>query len=84
VKELELRCDAVSIITIKSLGLNPASLMAGVTRLTKFNEGLGARNNPNLLPSLKERESFCRAIMTLAGAGGAAARGKHRGSPAQI
>jgi len=66
VKEVELRCDALAIITMKSLGLNPSSLLSGVSKLTKFNEGRGVRNNPNLVTSLEERQKFCQAMMTLA------------------
>ena len=66
VKEVELRCDAISIITMKSLGLNPDSLVSGVTKLTKFNEGLGVKNNPNLVTSLDDRLRFCQAMRKLA------------------
>jgi hypothetical protein len=66
VKEVELRCDAVAIITMKSLGLNPNCLLSGVSKLTQFNEGRGVRNNPNLVTSLDERRGFCQAMMKLA------------------
>lgn len=66
VKEVELRCDALAIITMKSLGLNPNCLLSGVSRLTQFNEGRGVRNNPNLVTSLDERQRFCQAMMKLA------------------
>jgi Peptidase family M48 len=66
VKEVELRCDALAIITMKSLGLNPNCLSSGVSKLTQFNEGRGVRNNPNLVTSLDERQRFCQAMMKLA------------------
>jgi hypothetical protein len=66
VKEVELRCDAVAIITMKSLGLNPDSLLSGVSKLTKFNERRGVRNSPDLVTSLDERRGFCQAMMKLA------------------
>jgi hypothetical protein len=66
VKEVELRCDAVAIITMKSLGLNPNSLLSGVSKLTQFNEVLGVRNNANLVTSLDERRRFCQEMMKLA------------------
>lgn len=59
---MELRCDAVAIITMKSLGLNPNSLLSGVSNLTKFNEGRRARNNPDLVTSLDERLRFFQAM----------------------
>ncbi|HEU4388748.1 MAG TPA: M48 family metalloprotease [Blastocatellia bacterium] len=65
VKEVELRCDAIAIITMKSLGLNPNHLLSGVSKLTKFNEGRGVRTNLNLVSSLDERERFCRAVIEL-------------------
>jgi hypothetical protein len=66
VREVELRCDAVAIITMKSLGLNPNSLLSGVSKLTKFNEGRRVRNNPDLVTSLDERLRFFQAITKLA------------------
>jgi hypothetical protein len=66
VREVELRCDAVAIITMKSLGLNPNSLLSGVSKLTKFNEGRGVRNNPDLVTSLDERLRFFQAMTKLA------------------
>ncbi len=66
VREVELRCDAVAIITMKSLGLKPNSLLSGVSKQTKFNEGRGVRNNPNLVTSLDERLRFFEAITKLA------------------
>ena len=66
VKEVELRCDAVSIITMKSLGLEPDSLMSGVSKITKFNEALGVRDNRNLVTSPDERRRFCQSMKSLA------------------
>jgi len=66
VKEVELRCDAISIITMKSLGLNPDALVSGVTKLTNFNEGHGVKNNPNLVTSLDDRLRFCQTMRKLA------------------
>ena len=62
VKEVELRCDAVAVITMKSLGFNPNSLLSGVSKLMQFNEGRGVRNSPDLGTSLDERRSFCQEI----------------------
>jgi hypothetical protein len=71
VKEVELRCDGISIITMKSLGLNPNALVSGVAKLTKFNEGRGVKNNPNLVTSLDDRLDFCKAMRKLAESRGA-------------
>ena len=74
VKEIELRCDAIAVITMRSLRLNPASLLSGVSKLTKFNEARGVKNNPNLGSSVDERASFCRAMIRLIEAGSAASQ----------
>jgi hypothetical protein len=73
-KEVELRCDAISIITMKSLRLNADALVSGVTKLTKFNEGRGVRNNPNLVISLDDRLRFCQAMTKLAESRGVTAK----------
>jgi len=65
VKEIELRCDAISIVTMRHLGLDAAALLSAVAKLTKFNEGRGFPNNPNLVPSLEERTNFSRAVRAL-------------------
>ncbi len=65
VKEIELRCDAVSIITMKGLRLDSGALLSGVAKLTKFNERRGFSNNPDLVPSVQERTNFSRAIVEL-------------------
>jgi len=74
VKEVELRCDAIAVITMRSLRLNPASLLSGVSKLTKFNEARGVKNNPNLVSSVDERASFWRAMIRLIEAGSAASQ----------
>jgi hypothetical protein len=65
VKGVELRCDAVAIITMRRLRLNPTSLISGVSKLTKFNEARGVKNNPDLVSSVDERRSFCQAMIKL-------------------
>ena len=65
VKEVELRCDAVAVITMRRLRLDPRSLLSGVSKLTKFNEARGVKNNPNLVSSLDERVRFCQAMIKL-------------------
>jgi len=74
VKEVELRCDAIAVITIRRLRLDPASLLLGVSKLTKFNEARGVKNNPNLVSSVDERASFCRTMLKLIEADSAEAR----------
>ena len=71
VKEVELRCDAIAVITMRRLRLSPELLLSGVSKLTKFNEARGVKNNPNLVSSVDERASFCRAMVRLIEAGSA-------------
>ena len=39
VREIELRCDVVAIVTMRRLGLDPATLLSAVAKLTRFNDG---------------------------------------------
>jgi hypothetical protein len=66
VKEIELRCDAISIVTMKGLRLDSDALLSGVSKLTAFNERRGFPNNPNLVPSTEERTNFSRAVVETA------------------
>jgi hypothetical protein len=74
VKEIELRCDGVSIITLRRLGLDPASLLSAVSKLTKFNDRRRFPNNPNLVPSVEERADFSQAVIALVEVGRRAGR----------
>jgi hypothetical protein len=65
VREIELRCDAVSIITLRRLGLDPGSLLSAVSKLTKFNDQRRFPSNPNLVPSVEVRTNFGRAVVEL-------------------
>jgi peptidase M48-like protein len=65
VREIELRCDAISIVTMKGLRLDSDALLSGVARLTAFNERRGFPNNPNLVPSAEERTNFSHAVVEL-------------------
>jgi Zn-dependent protease with chaperone function len=65
VREIELRCDAVAVVTMRRLGLDPGALLSGVAKLTKFNERRGFPNRQELSPSLDERRNFARAVAEL-------------------
>ena len=41
-QELELRCDAIAVLTLLELGLDPGELVSAVRKVTRFNEGIGA------------------------------------------
>ena len=65
VREIELRCDAVAIVTMSRLGLDKGALMSGVAKVTKFNERRGFPNSQDLSPAWDERRSFGRAVAEL-------------------
>ena len=65
VKEIELRCDAVAIVTMSRLGLDRGALLSGVAKLTAFNERRGFPNRQDLSPSWYERRNFGRAMIEL-------------------
>ena len=62
-KELELMCDAIGIVMLQDLGLDPSRLMASVERVTLYNRrtsqnGMDESNYPNL----DERREFAAAV----------------------
>ena len=63
--ELELRCDAIAILTLLHLGLDPASVVSAAQKLTRFNELLGMTTDSEQYPTTAEREQFTRAIVDL-------------------
>jgi len=65
VKEIELRCDAVAIVTMSRLGLDRGALLSGVAKLTSFNERRGFPSRRDLSPSWDERRRFGRAMAEL-------------------
>lgn len=65
VREIELKCDAVAILTMTRLGRKPAALQSGMSRLTRFNEGLGHPDGAVLHPTLEERRRFGRAMVLM-------------------
>jgi hypothetical protein len=65
VREIELRCDAVAIVTMSRLGLDRGGLPSGVAKLIKFNESHGFPNSRDLSPSWDERRHFWRAMAEL-------------------
>ena len=62
-QELELRCDAIAVLTLLELGLDPAELTSAVRKVTHFNEVLGATAKPGEYPTTSERAQFIRRIV---------------------
>jgi hypothetical protein len=67
-REIELRCDGIALITLRTLGLDSSHLISQVTKMTRFNERLGATASLNRYTSLNERINFIRAMTDLVGA----------------
>jgi hypothetical protein len=65
VREIELRCDAVAIVTLSRLGGNREALLSGVAKLVAFNEGHGFPNSRDLSPSWEERRRFDTKVAEL-------------------
>jgi Peptidase family M48 len=65
VREIELRCDAVAIVTMSRLGLDRGAMLSGVAKVIKFNERHGHPNRQDLSPSWDERRNFGRAMAEL-------------------
>jgi hypothetical protein len=62
-KDLELLCDAVAIATLRRIGVDPARLMTGVEKVTRYNlKVLETRVDDRNYPSLSERREFARAV----------------------
>jgi hypothetical protein len=62
-KDLELVCDAIAIVTLHNLGMDVSRLMSGVGKTSRYNrERLGTANNERDYPTLVQRQVFARAM----------------------
>jgi len=64
-QELELRCDAIAVITLVGLGLDPSLLIASLKKLTSFNQRIGASANAHAYVSIEDRERFIEAMIEM-------------------
>jgi hypothetical protein len=62
-RELELLCDGIAVVTLHGLGIDPAHLIAGLEKLGRFNQRwfAGAIRNVGDYPTEKQRREFVRA-----------------------
>lgn len=66
-KELELICDGVAILTLRRVGVDPASLLTGIEKIAKFNAvSTGPTEKVYRYPSAEERRRFAQALITWA------------------
>jgi hypothetical protein len=62
-KQLELMCDAIAIVILDGLGLDPSRLMTSVERITRYNrEFRGPLVDERGYPTLSERWASARAV----------------------
>jgi hypothetical protein len=62
-KDLELLCDAIAIVTVHRLGMKPAKLLGGVDKITRYNQKrCPTRIDVTNYPTIAERRSFARRI----------------------
>lgn len=52
---IELKCDVISLITLKKLKINPAVLITAIKKLIRAREKLGLETDSDQSPSLKDR-----------------------------
>ena len=80
-KQLELMCDAIAIVLLDGLGLDPSRLMTGVEKITRYNrEFRGPMVDERGYPTLSERQAFAHAVT--AWIGGATRTASQRGGSA--
>ena len=62
-KDLELMCDAIAIVTLHGLGMDVSRLMSGVQKISRFNrERFGTAMNETDYPTVAQRRAFAGAV----------------------
>ena len=62
-KDLELLCDAIAIVTVHGLGMDPSRLMTGVEKVMRNNRLIYESSvDESNYPTLSERRKFARAV----------------------
>ena len=64
-RELELRCDGVAVLTLLAFGRDTAAFESGQAKLRRFNESIGATANADNYVPHQERIRFVRALFEL-------------------
>jgi hypothetical protein len=64
-RELELLCDGIAVMTLRALGRAPDGLVSAVTKMTRYNERLGATASGGSYVSLEARRDFIEGVATL-------------------
>jgi hypothetical protein len=62
-KQLELMCDAIAIVILDGVGLDPSRLMTSVEKIMRYNQEFRrAMVDERGYPTLSERRTFARAV----------------------
>ena len=62
-KDLELMCDAIAVVTLHGLGMDVSRLMAGLEKISRFNrKRFGTADNEKDYPTVAERGAFAAAV----------------------
>jgi hypothetical protein len=65
IKELELMCDAIAIVTLNGLGVDSSRLISALEKISRFNhDRLGTALNEQNYPTVAERRAFARSVRT--------------------
>jgi len=65
IRELELRCDGIAVLTLRRLGVDPQRLVRALQVLTWYNKELGLDENATDYVSPDERRAFIGAVANL-------------------
>ena len=67
-KDLELMCDAIAVVTLHGLGMDVSRLMAGVEKISRYNrERFGTADNEKDYPTVAERQAFAASVLAWIG-----------------
>jgi hypothetical protein len=61
-QEMELMCDGFAVMTLRVLGVDPGRLTSAVTKLTRYNERVGATATAGAYVSLEDRRRFIESV----------------------
>jgi hypothetical protein len=64
-QELELRCDGIAVMTLRSLGIDRSHLIHAAIKLTRYNERTGATMMTARQVSLERRIAFIKQVGAL-------------------
>jgi hypothetical protein len=67
-QEMELMCDGFAVMALRALGVDPERLVSAVTKMTRYNEGVGATATASAYVSLDDRRRFIWTVIGLVAA----------------